>query len=142
MQEFGKKHRNVDPCGTILESVADGVFTVDKDFTITFFNRSAEKITGVSRQIAVGKKCHEVFRTKICQTGCVLRRSIETGKDGAHARINILNSKGTVVPISIETSVLRDYDGAMAVIEAGAERIGASAGVAIVNHQSAEGTGY
>lgn len=37
---------------------------------------------------------------------------------------------------------VRDYAGAIAVIEAGADRIGASAGVAIVNHKEAEGTGY
>lgn len=37
---------------------------------------------------------------------------------------------------------VRDYEGAMAVIEAGADRIGASAGVAIVNHEKASGTGY
>lgn len=37
---------------------------------------------------------------------------------------------------------VRDYEGAMAVIEAGAERIGASAGIAIVNHQANSGTGY
>lgn len=37
---------------------------------------------------------------------------------------------------------VRDYEGAMAVIEAGADRIGASAGVAIVTHTEAEGSGY
>lgn len=37
---------------------------------------------------------------------------------------------------------VRSYEDAMAVIEAGAERIGASAGVAIVNHQVAGGNGY
>jgi PAS domain S-box-containing protein len=110
MQELEKKHHCVDPCSMILESVSDGVFTVDKNFIITFFNRSAEKITGVSRQIAVGKKCHEVFKTKTCRTDCVLKQSIETGKDGTHNRINILNSKGIVVPISVTTSVLRDCD--------------------------------
>jgi PAS domain S-box-containing protein len=111
MKKIDQKHFSVDPSGMILESFADGVFTVDRDFTITFFNRAAEKITGVSRQIAVGKKCYEVFKTKICRTGCILKRSIETGKDGAHARINILSSKGKVVPISLTTSVLRDSDG-------------------------------
>lgn len=33
---------------------------------------------------------------------------------------------------------VRDYDGAMAVINAGADRIGASSGVKIVNHETAE----
>ncbi|MCP4647753.1 MAG: PAS domain-containing protein, partial [bacterium] len=30
----------------ILESISDGVFTVDKDWRVTSFNRSAEEITG------------------------------------------------------------------------------------------------
>ena len=31
----------------ILNSIADGVFTVDEDFVITSFNRAAHDITGV-----------------------------------------------------------------------------------------------
>ena len=111
MKKIDEKYLSIGPSGMILDSLADGVFTIDMDFTITFFNRAAEKITGVNRQIAVGKKCYEVFRTKICMTGCVLKQSIKTGKDGAHARINILNSKGKVVPISLTTSVLRNRAG-------------------------------
>ena len=43
----------------ILDSIHEGVFAVDKDFRITSFNREAERITGVSRRVAIGKKCHE-----------------------------------------------------------------------------------
>lgn len=37
---------------------------------------------------------------------------------------------------------VRDYEGALAVIEAGADRIGASAGIAIVEHQKTKSSGY
>ncbi|MBC7960335.1 MAG: deoxyribose-phosphate aldolase [Vallitaleaceae bacterium] len=37
---------------------------------------------------------------------------------------------------------VRDYEGAMAVVEAGADRIGASAGIAIVENQKNTSTGY
>ena len=37
---------------------------------------------------------------------------------------------------------VRDYKTAMAMIEAGASRIGASAGIAIVNNEAAKGSGY
>lgn len=37
---------------------------------------------------------------------------------------------------------VRDYEGALAVIEAGADRIGASAGIAIVEHQQTKSSGY
>ena len=41
----------------ILDSIADGVFTVDKDWRITSFNRAAQEITGVPRDEAIGKPC-------------------------------------------------------------------------------------
>ena len=39
----------------ILDSIADGVFTVDSEWKISSFNRAAEKITGISKQDAIGR---------------------------------------------------------------------------------------
>ncbi len=95
----------------ILDSIADGVFTVDRDWNLTYFNRAAEKITGISKEMAVGVKCFDVFRANICQTVCALRESMRTGKEIINFRVDILNSKGIRTPISISTSVLRDENG-------------------------------
>ena len=95
----------------ILDSIADGVFTVDRDSNITFFNRAAERIIGISREQAVGQKCFDVFRANICQTACALHKTIETGKEIINLPINILNSAGRTAPISVSTSVLRDEHG-------------------------------
>jgi len=35
---------------SILESISDGVFTVDADWYITSFNRAAEAITGIPKR--------------------------------------------------------------------------------------------
>ena len=51
---------------TILESISDGVFTIDRNWCITSFNRAAEMITGILRQEAIGKQCCEVFRSNMC----------------------------------------------------------------------------
>ena len=40
----------------ILESLDEGVFTVDADFSITSFNAAAERITQTSRAAAIGRK--------------------------------------------------------------------------------------
>ena len=95
----------------ILNSIADGVFTVGLDNHITFFNHAAEKITGISRDQAVGQKCFDVFRANICQTSCALHQTIETGEESINLHINILNSEGRSMPISVSTSVLRDENG-------------------------------
>ena len=41
----------------ILDSIADGVFTVDSDLKVTSFNRSAEQITGIKKEEAIGRQC-------------------------------------------------------------------------------------
>ena len=101
--KISNKYRDI-----ILDSIADGVFTVDRDWNITSFNRAARKITGVNREQALGQKCFDVFRADICQTACALKKSIKSGQEIIDHRINILNSKVEKVPISISTAVLKD----------------------------------
>jgi PAS domain S-box-containing protein len=95
----------------ILDSIADGVFTVDMDFKITSFNRAAERITLVSREEAIGKYCFDVFHANICQTGCALKKTMETGKEIIDLPVNIVNQEGKTISASISTALLRDEKG-------------------------------
>ncbi len=95
----------------ILSSIADGVFTVDSERSITSFNPAAEKITGVPSRVAVGKKCYEVFHSDICEHGCLLEKTLHTGMESIDQPVNIINSNGDKIPISVSTAVLRDNDG-------------------------------
>ena len=95
----------------ILSSIADGVFTVDSERTITSFNPAAEKIVGVPSSQAIGKKCYDVFHSDICERGCMLEKTLRTGAEAIDQPVNIINSKGEKIPISISTAVLRDSDG-------------------------------
>ena len=95
----------------ILDSIADGVFTVDGGFLITSFNRAAERITGFDRDEAIGRPCREVFRASICARDCALRCSIETGEKLVNVPVQIQNRSGEGVPITISTSVLYDRAG-------------------------------
>jgi PAS domain S-box-containing protein len=95
----------------ILDSVADGVFTVDSDFRITSFNRAAEEITGVSVEEAVGRPCCEVFRAEICEGECALKETIRTGRPVVNRAVEILRPSGRRVPISVSTSMLKDAQG-------------------------------
>lgn len=95
----------------ILDSIADGVFTVDSDRRITSFNRAAEKITGIRQDQAVGRYCWEVFRANICEQRCSLRKTIETGQAIVGESVYIVNARGDRIPIGISTSLLRDRKG-------------------------------
>jgi PAS domain S-box-containing protein len=92
----------------ILDSVNEGVFTVDRDWRITAFNRAAERITGVSREVAIGSPCCDVFHANICETNCALRRTMTSGRPVVNATAHIVNQQGQLVPIRISTALLRD----------------------------------
>jgi PAS domain S-box-containing protein len=95
----------------IFDSINEGVFTVDEDFRITSFNAAAERIIGISKSDAIGEPCHEVLRASICQKGCALRSTLETGEPKRDIRVDVLNAHMESVPITISTAVLRDSDG-------------------------------
>ena len=101
----------MDSTKAILESISDGVFTVDSNWKITSFNRAAEEITGISRQEAIGRECSEVFRSSMCETACALRESMFTGKQVRCRAGYIVDSEGDRIPISVSTAVLRDENG-------------------------------
>lgn len=96
---------------SILESISDGVFTVDDAWRITSFNRAAEEITGIPRDEALGRLCSEVFRSSMCETDCALRRTLESGKPVIGKSCYIIDTRGRSIPISVSTAVLKDAHG-------------------------------
>ncbi len=98
----------------ILESISDGVFTVDLNWRITSFNRAAEEITGTPREEALGSLCSDVFRAGMCENACALRRTLLTGKPIINRSTYIVNAEGRRLPISVSTAVLRDESGRIA----------------------------
>jgi len=99
------------PTDAILESISDGVFTVDLDWRITSFNRAAEQITGVARGDALGRPCADVFRSSMCGADCSLRQTLDTGRAVIGTSGYIVDAAGRRIPISVSTAVLRHADG-------------------------------
>jgi PAS domain S-box-containing protein len=95
----------------ILDSIADGVFTVDHEGRITSFNKAAETITGFSKKEAVGQYCHEIFRSNLCFEACALKHTAETTEPIVNLEVNVLNRDNREIPISISTAVVRDEKG-------------------------------
>ena len=100
-----------NPTEAILESISDGVFTVDRQWRITSFNRAAEEITGIPRQEALGRSCSEVFRSSMCEAECALRRTMKSNKPVIGESGYIIDADGHRIPISVSTAVLRDSKG-------------------------------
>ncbi|BBO67639.1 Fis family transcriptional regulator [Desulfosarcina alkanivorans] len=95
----------------ILESISDGVFTVDHEWRIMSFNRAAETITGILRAEAIGRHCWEVFRSNMCEEACALKRTMKEGTSLTNTSTYIVNSKKKRIPITVSTSVLKSKTG-------------------------------
>lgn len=77
---------HLEHLATILDSIADGVFTVDTEMRITSFNRAAEEITGFSREEALGQPCCEIFRANVCFAECPVARPCAPARPCARER--------------------------------------------------------
>jgi len=95
----------------IVNSIGDGVFTVDREWKITSFNTAAQRITGWTAEQVIGRSCSEVFRSSICGKSCAIAESLYTGKNIINRSITILNSEGEKIPVSISASPLADHEG-------------------------------
>ena len=95
----------------ILESISDGVFTVDHQWKIMTFNRAAEEITGISREEAMGKHCWDVFRSNMCEGECALKKTMREGKSFVSSSTYIINSEKKRIPITVSTALLKDKKG-------------------------------
>ncbi len=100
-----------DATKVILESISDGVFTIDYNWEITSFNRAAEEITGILRKEAIGRHCWEVFRSNMCEEGCALKKTMEEGKPFINSSGYIINREKKKIPITTSTSLLIDKSG-------------------------------
>ncbi len=112
---MAEKSDAFEPCTditrVILESISDGVFSVDHDWKIISFNQAAENITGVPRKEALGKHCWEVFRSNMCETDCALKKTMEQEKSFVSTSTYIVNSDQKKIPVTVSTSLLQDGDG-------------------------------
>lgn len=103
------------PCSglnqAILDSLSEGVFTVDTDWRITSFNRSAEEITGVPRNEALGQPCSDVLHSTLCERHCPIRQTLADNRPVIDRRCHIVDIDGERIPLSVSAAVLSGEDG-------------------------------
>ncbi len=96
---------------SLLEHLAEGIFTINTRWQITSFNQTAEKITGYRREEVLGHFCWEIFRSDLCQSDCPLRLTLETGLTRLDQDVRMLDKQGTKLPVLVNTSVVQDQGG-------------------------------
>ncbi|HAV42778.1 TPA: hypothetical protein DCX15_02010, partial [bacterium] len=93
----------------IIESMNDGLVVIDKDMRVTLFNQAASRITGMSKNQAIGRFCWEVFHTEMCRTKtCPYKAISEREEEFSNYESTILTMDGLKLPIRSSLALLRD----------------------------------
>jgi len=108
---------DMDSYRKIFENLYDGLYFVDRDRIIQYWNKAAEKITGYTAQEVVGRPCSENILVHVdgdgnnlCQGSCPLAKTIADGKS-RQAEVFLHHKNGHRVPVAVRISPQTDGDG-------------------------------
>lgn len=99
---------NIKNTNAILDSLAEAVVTVDKDFKVTFINEAAERITGYKKEDLLGKHCKNYFESDFCEFNCPIVNVLKTGKNVYDRETEIHCNNKETIPIKLNAAVLKD----------------------------------
>lgn len=99
------------PIQNIIDSVADGIFAIDRDMRIISFNRAIQEMTGYSRDEVLGRPCKEVFRSELCQQDCEVHKSVCAGESILNHELGILDKSNRPLQVAVSASPIRNEQG-------------------------------
>lgn len=101
----------------IIDNLYDGIYFVDRDRVVTYWNKGAERITGYSAEQTVGRACRDNLLNhvtangvQLCLHNCPLAAVMEDGNE-REAEVFLHHADGHRVPIMVRASPMRDKDG-------------------------------
>ena len=104
---------------SVLDNLAEGVYLVDRNRTIVYWNRGAEKLSGFAKEEVVGRCCADNILmhidgrgTCLCKAGCPLAATIQDGAP-RHDRLFLHHKEGHRVPVRVSVAPVRDDTGAI-----------------------------
>ncbi len=95
----------------ILDSLAEGVITIDQEWKVTSMNAAAERLLGCRSAEVVGRSCSNVLRADRCHDGCPVARTLEAEDPARDELVHLTGADGRPVEVSLNVAVLRGSDG-------------------------------
>jgi diguanylate cyclase (GGDEF)-like protein/PAS domain S-box-containing protein len=103
----------------LLDNLYDGVYFVDRDRRITYWNRGAERITGYASAEVIGKRCSDNILMHVdkggnvlCTAGCPIADTMASGTERS-TEVFLHHKDGHRVPITVRVAPIRDDHGAI-----------------------------
>ena len=101
----------------LLDNLYEGIYFLDLNRIITYWNKSAERITGYSAEQTIGKSCRDNLLNHInehglelCKTHCPMAATMQDGKP-REAYVYLHHAEGYRVPVQVRAAAFRDKDG-------------------------------
>ncbi len=113
----------------VLDNLKDGIIAHDLERKIIFFNKEAEKITGYSKDVVMGRDCHEAFGTPFCGEGCSFCGMVSDFKEQLEFPLTILTKTGDARRIEMSITGIFDKEIFKGVIASFREMTGHTGGV-------------
>ena len=106
-----------DAYSRILYNLHDGLYLVDRNRMITYWNKAAETISGYAADEVLGKSCYDSILTHVdsegnnlCSKGCPLAATI-ADKKPREVELYLHHKDGHRIPVSVRTNALLDSEG-------------------------------
>jgi diguanylate cyclase (GGDEF)-like protein/PAS domain S-box-containing protein len=110
-------HLSLDSYREIINNLRDGLYIVDKQRRIVYWNASAERISGFTQEEVVGSSCADNILCHVDLTGnslccgdCPLSATLEQGTS-RDVEIFLRHKDGHRVPVAARITALRGDDG-------------------------------
>jgi diguanylate cyclase (GGDEF)-like protein/PAS domain S-box-containing protein len=107
----------------MLNYVDEGIYFVDNDRRITFWNKGAELITGFSSEEVLDSYCYhnilnhtDEYGNKLCHNGCPLHKTMEDGELRS-TKVYLHHKEGYRIPINIQSIPIYDGDRIVGAVE-------------------------
>lgn len=101
----------------LLDQMSDGVYVVDRQQRIRYWNQSAQRITGYAAAEVLGQSCqtHRLFhfdeqQHRLCAEHCPLNRCMREG-DSYEERVYLLSKAGRKVPVRLRSQPIYSQGG-------------------------------
>jgi diguanylate cyclase (GGDEF)-like protein/PAS domain S-box-containing protein len=101
----------------IIENLQDGLYFVDANRVITYWNKAAERISGFTAAEVIGRSCSDNVLTHVdnegnhlCLGPCPLAATIADGRQ-REAEVYLHHKDGHRVPVFVRVNTLKDSEG-------------------------------
>lgn len=117
MKTATRMKENIDFYKNLLDNLYDGVYTLNADRMITYWNKGAERLTGYSAEDVIGRRCSDDILAhmddqgrNLCELACAVQEAIISGQT-CENEVYLRHKQGHRVPVLVRVTPITGMDG-------------------------------